>query len=59
MTVKRDRFDFDIGHITKSPCLTCPSRFKFPKCLDRCEILDELRTILARGVSSSYSSCDP
>lgn len=56
MTIERDKFDFDIGHLVKSPCNTCSQRDKFPQCSDKCEILDKIREHLARGVSSSYSS---
>ena len=49
-------FDFNIGHITKSPCLTCNKRIKFPQCIDTCRVLDKIRTILSKGISSSYSS---
>lgn len=59
MTVDRDKFDFDLGHFIKSPCKTCGKRTKFPKCSDDCKILDEIREILAKGVSSSYSSYEP
>lgn len=51
-------FDFNIGHIVKSPCLTCEKRFKFPSCMDSCLVLDEIRTLLARGISSSRSSSE-
>ena len=56
MDLERDRFDFDIGHLIKSPCNKCDERKNFPKCSDTCEILDKIRGKLAKGISSSYSS---
>lgn len=54
--VKRDLFDFEIGYLTKSPCLNCEFRDHMPKCHDQCMILDEIQTALARGISSQSSS---
>ena len=55
-SVKRDRFDFEIGYLTKSPCLRCEERRRFPKCFAKCNTLDKLQTMLARGISSQSSS---
>ncbi|SDU59197.1 MULTISPECIES: hypothetical protein [Desulfobacula] len=54
--IKRDKFDFEIGYLTKSPCLTCDKKSSLPKCHDGCLILDEIQTKLARGISSQRSS---
>jgi hypothetical protein len=56
MAAIRNKFDFDVGRLVKSPCNTCDDKKKFPKCFEKCEILDKVRTKLAEGVSSSYSS---
>ena len=50
--IKRDRFDFELGYLTKSPCLTCKNRKHIPKCFNDCELLDMVRGYLARGISS-------
>ena len=55
-SVKRDLFDFEVGYLTKSPCLNCESRDNMPKCHDNCVILDKIQTTLARGISSQSSS---
>ena len=52
----RDTFDFDIGHLIKSPCNECDQKDKFPKCFNGCEVLDSIREVLAKGVSCTYSS---
>ncbi len=57
--IKRDVFDFDIGYLTKSPCRTCKNRNNIPKCYETCRVLDKIRTILARGISSQASSYEP
>jgi len=51
MTVKRDKFDFEIGYLVKSPCKECLYRDNLPKCTDECSLLDRIQVILSRGVS--------
>ena len=51
-SIKRDLFDFEIGYLTKSPCLSCKDKKKMPRCHDQCRVLDQLQTTLARGISS-------
>ncbi|VFQ47478.1 hypothetical protein MSL71_51780 [Desulfoluna butyratoxydans] len=59
MSAVRDKFDFEVGQLVKSPCITCKTKNRFPACADGCETLDRIRGILAKGVSSSYSSFEP
>ncbi len=54
--IKRDLFDFEIGYLTKSPCLNCENKKSLPKCHAECLVLDRLQTVLARGISSTRSS---
>jgi hypothetical protein len=49
----RHRFDFDIGHLIKSPCRECVDRDHFPGCMDTCLSLDKIRTVLANSISCS------
>jgi len=56
--VNRDKFDFEIGFLIKSPCKNCERRKQFPACHDTCSILDGIRGILARGVSCTYSAAE-
>jgi hypothetical protein len=49
----RHQFDFEIGYFVKSPCKTCRTRPIFPKCLDQCEVLDNIHSLLSVGVSCS------
>lgn len=58
MTVQRPkydlrRFDFEVGHLKKSPCKGCFHHFQFPVCLDECAILDRIQTKLSRTVLTS------
>ena len=55
-TIKRDLFDFEIGYLTKSPCLHCEFKEDLPKCHDKCPVLDKIQTTLARGISCQASS---
>lgn len=55
-SIKRDLFDFEIGYLTKSPCLNCEDKNKLPKCHAQCVTLDKIQTTLARGISSQASS---
>ena len=54
-SIKRDLFDFEIGYLTRSPCLNCESKKDLPKCHADCTVLDRIQTRLARGISSQSS----
>ncbi len=54
----RDRFDFEIGYLTRSPCLGCENKSQLPKCHIDCPILDQIQTTLARGISSQASGIE-
>ena len=49
------RFDFDIGYLVKSPCRDCTSRGNLPNCINDCEILDQIQTVLADSIPSEAS----
>jgi len=51
MPLKRDKFDFEIGYLTESPCRQCVYRKNLPNCADRCSLMDKIRLLLARGIS--------
>jgi hypothetical protein len=53
MIIIRDRFDFEIGYLAKSPCRECKHKNNLPECSDTCKTLDHIQTALARGVSCS------
>jgi hypothetical protein len=55
-SIQRDVFDFELGYITRSPCLTCKDRKNSPGCYENCPLLDRIRALLARGISSQASS---
>lgn len=48
-----NKFDLDIGYITKSPCRDCPSNYRLPECSSRCETLTQLQNLLVGGISCS------
>ena len=48
-------FDFDIGYLVKSPCRDCVSREDLPNCVEDCEILDQIQTVLADSIPSETS----
>ena len=47
------RFDFEIGYLIKSPCRKCEKREDFPECVDDCNILDKIHSILCESISCS------
>jgi hypothetical protein len=49
------RFDFEIGHLVKSPCKACCDRPLLPECANGCSLLDRIQTRLARGISTTHS----
>ena len=59
-TTDNHNFDFNIGHLVKSPCKACPTRVDFPGCMEDCELLDQIQTILSDSVSSAnnYSAAE-
>lgn len=52
-TPNNRKFDFDIGHIIKSPCRECDLKNRLPDCSESCQVLDRIQTILRGGVSCS------
>ncbi len=48
-------FDFDIGYLVKSPCKDCATRNDLPNCIQGCEILDQIQTVLADSIPSETS----
>ncbi len=52
---ENQNFDFDIGYLVKSPCRDCLTQGSLPDCIQGCEILDRIQTILADSISSETS----
>jgi hypothetical protein len=54
-------FDFDIGHLVKSPCKECPTHENFPGCMENCEVLDQIQMVLSDSIScaNNYSVEEP
>jgi hypothetical protein len=48
-------FDFEIGYLVKSPCRDCVTQGKLPDCIQGCEILDQIQTVLADSIPSEKS----
>ena len=53
-------FDFNIGHLVKSACKACETRKDFPGCMEACELLDQIQSVLSDSVSSAnnYSAAE-
>ena len=49
----KNKFDFDIGHIIKSPCRECELKNHLPSCSENCQKLNHLQTLSISGVSCS------
>lgn len=47
MTFYKYKFDFEIGNLVKSPCRGCEKREEFPHCIETCEIIDRIQSLLA------------
>jgi len=48
-------FDFDIGYLVKSPCRDCITKDSLPNCIQGCQILDQIQTVLADSIPSETS----
>ncbi|MBW2604451.1 MAG: hypothetical protein JRE28_09085 [Deltaproteobacteria bacterium] len=59
-SIRENRFDIDIGYITKSPCRECPIKSSLPECSSCCERLTQLQELLAGSISCSknFSECE-
>lgn len=49
----RNKFDFDVGHIIKSPCRDCDLKNHLPSCSENCQNLNQLQTLLIGCVPCS------
>ncbi len=54
-THAKHQFDFDIGHLKRSPCKGCHLHPTFPVCSEHCLALDRIQTTLARGISTTHT----
>ena len=52
---ENNNFDFDIGYLVKSPCRDCTTRDNLPNCIQGCQILDQIQTVLADSIPSEAS----
>jgi hypothetical protein len=52
---ENQNFDFDIGYLVKSPCRDCATRKSLPNCIQDCEILNQIQTVLADSIPSETS----
>jgi len=48
-------FDFEIGYLVKSPCRDCNTIDDLPNCIQGCQILDQIQTVLADSIPSETS----
>ena len=46
-------FDFEVGHLIKSPCKDCSNYVIFPRCIAECTLLDNIQDVLSTMVSNS------
>jgi hypothetical protein len=51
--IRRDRFDFEIGHIKQSPCVKCERKEDLPGCSGFCQVITRLQEKVAAGISCS------
>ena len=51
------RFDFEIGHLVKSPCRECDFRkTSFPVCSHDCIVLHKIQSILSESVTCTKNT---
>lgn len=51
----KHQFDFEVGYLVKSPCKGCEKRPLFPKCSEKCDMLDRIQTVLTDCICCSRS----
>jgi hypothetical protein len=52
-TMYKYKYDFEVGHLIKSPCKECDNQGDIPECIKQCKLMEEIQTILAETVSCS------
>jgi len=45
------KFDFEVGHLVKSPCKGCQHYGIFPRCMRNCLLLDRIHEVLTNVIS--------
>ena len=50
----KDKFDFEAGYLTRSPCKECGTRSQFPACMNNCSLLDKIHSHLVNVISCSH-----
>jgi hypothetical protein len=48
----KQKFDYEIGYLVKSPCRDCATYASFPECMERCALLDRVQSALCDSLSS-------
>ena len=48
-------YNSEISYLAKSPCKDCGTREDLPHCIQGCEILDQIQTLLAHSISNGKS----
>ncbi len=42
----KNKFDFEVGYLRKSPCKTCNKKHESPRCFENCLVIDQIQTFL-------------
>jgi len=51
------KFDFEVGHLVKSPCRDCDRRkTTFPACSEQCDTLAQVQSVISNAVSCAQKS---
>ena len=50
-----NNFECEIGYLIRSPCRDCDTRKDLPECIQDCELLAQIQTILAYSNPSEKS----
>ncbi|HHP7234229.1 MAG TPA: hypothetical protein ACFCUC_06335 [Desulfobacterales bacterium] len=51
------KFDFEVGHLVKSPCRDCEQRkTAFPACSEQCATLAQVQGVISNAVSCAKKS---
>lgn len=51
--ITKNKFDFESGYITKSPCRDCAIKKNLPRCSNHCRKLNQLQNLLIDLISCS------
>jgi hypothetical protein len=56
--INKNTFNFETSYLAKSPCRDCALESNLPKCSNNCQVLSQVRALLANIISHPSKSSE-